>query len=462
MERRKIIEKRLVRKLDMRLMPTDIDRNNVSTARLSGLQTDLNMSDLQYESRIAILYSSYITFQVPSNLLLNFISRPSLYIPGMVILWGLISLLTGVTNNFTGAALCRVAIGVPEAAFYPGTIYLLSRWYTKTELSYRSAWLYAGLIVSNAFGSLLAAGILGNMEGKLGVRGWRWLFYIEGAVTMAIGLIAILTLPDYPRNTRWLSEEERAVAQQRLAEDAGEADQDAEGDTAWRGLIMACTDLKVPVFMWMTFVQLLGLSFVNFFPTLTQTLGFSTTITLLLCAPPWAYAFLVCVINARHADATGERFWHVTWPWMGVMVGYIIGMSTKVVAARYIALFLMAAGYAGFALTLVWVSNSVPRPPVKRAAAIGLVNGFGNLGNLVGSYVWGTQWAPVYRQSMGIGLAGLGVAVGLIRLLLVRANRKLDKLEGVSPSGGGSSEGSPSESGAEEGAGRRKGFRYLI
>ncbi|KZO90355.1 MFS general substrate transporter [Calocera viscosa TUFC12733] len=461
----------------MRLMPTVIiifilnyiDRNNVSTARLSGLQQDLNLSDVQYESCIAILYSSYITFQVPSNLLLNSISRPSLYIPGMVILWGLISLLTGVTNNFTGAALCRVAIGIPEAAFYPGTIYLLSRWYTKKELSYRSAWLYAGLIVSNAFGSLLAAGILGNMEGKLGVRGWRWLFYIEGAVTMAVGFIAMYTLPDYPRNTRWMTEEEKVVAQQRLSEDAGEADQDAPGDTAWRGLVMAITDPKVPVFMWMTFVQLLGLSFVNFFPTLTQTLGFSTTVTLLLCAPPWAYAFIVCIVNARHADHTGERFWHLTWPWAGVIVGYIIAMSTQALAARYIALFLMAAGYAGFALTLVWVSNSIPRPPVKRAAAIGFVNGFGNLGNLVGSYVWDASWGPVYRQSMGIGIAGLAVAIGcawVIRMLLVRTNRNLDRLEQAMAASPASA---PSGATAEiegirldEAAAMKKGFRYLL
>ncbi|KZO90354.1 MFS general substrate transporter [Calocera viscosa TUFC12733] len=446
-EVRKAIERKLLWKLDTRLMPTVIvifilnyiDRNNVSTARLSGLQQDLGLSDVQYESCIAILYSSYITFQTPSNLFLNYVSKPSLYIPIMVILWGLVSLLTGVTKNFTGIALCRVAIGIPEAAFYPGTIYLLSRWYTKKELAFRSAWLYCGLIISNAFGALMAAGILSNLEGKLGVRGWRWLFYIEGAITMAVGFLAMLSLPDYPYNTWWLTTEEKIVAQQRLSEDAGEADQDSSGDTAWKGFKMAITDPKVLVFMFMTFVQLLGLSFVNFFPTLTQTLGYSTTVTLLLCAPPWAYAFIVCITNARHSDWVQERFWHITWPWMGVLVGYIIAMSTQVTAARYIALFLMAAGYAGFALTLVWVSNSFPRPPVKRAAAIGLVNGFGNLGNLVGSYVWDAKFSPIYRQSMGVGVVGLVLAIGcacIIRILLKRMNKNLERLEEVMDAAG--------------------------
>jgi len=93
-------------------------------------------------------------------------------------------------------------------------------------------------------------------------------------------------------------------------------------------------------------------------------------------------ATVVCLLNARHCDLTGERFFHLAWPWWGVILGYIIGLSTFNIGGRYVAMFLMASGYAGFPLTLVWVSNVIPRPPAKRAAAIGIVNGFGNIGNL--------------------------------------------------------------------------------
>jgi len=180
-------ERSLVRKLDMRLMPmialifimNYIDRTAVTAARLQGLEADLGLSDLQYDTVVAILYVSYCPMQIPSNLLLNKVRRPSLYIGICVVLWGLTSALTGVTKNYTGILLCRVFIGLPEAAFYPGAIYLLSRWYTRKELAFRSALLYCGLLISNAFGSLMAAGILSNMEGKRGIRGWRWLFYIE-------------------------------------------------------------------------------------------------------------------------------------------------------------------------------------------------------------------------------------------------------------------------------------------
>ncbi|KAI5119172.1 hypothetical protein M0805_008655 [Coniferiporia weirii] len=436
-EKRVVEERRLLRKLDSRLLPiiilifimNYIDRTAVTSARLQGLEQDLNLTDLQYDTVVAILYASYCPAQVPSNMILNRVTRPSLYIGVCVVLWGLTSAMTGVTHSFAGIICCRVFIGLPEAAFYPGAIYLLSRWYTRKELAFRSAVLYGGLLISNAFGSLMAAGILSGMEGKRGIRGWRWLFFIEGAITILVGFLAMWALPDYPNNTRWLSPAERRLAQVRLAEDAGEADQDGSEDSMWSGFKLACQDIKVPIFSVMTAAQLLGLSFVNFFPTLTSTLGFNTTISLLLAAPPWIFATIVCCLNALHADKTGERFFHITIHWWGVILAYIIGVSTFSVGGRYFAMFLMASGYAGFALTLVWVSNAIPRPPTKRAAAIGIVNGFGNLGNLIGSYAWKAQWGPQYHQSMIIGICALSfssVLALVIRQILVHENKKLD------------------------------------
>ncbi|KAI0359688.1 MFS general substrate transporter [Trametes cingulata] len=469
-------ERKLVRTLDWRLLPTIvlifilnyIDRTAVTAARLKGLEQDLGLSDIQYSTVLAILYVSYVPAQIPSNMILNRITRPSYYIPVCVMLWGMTSALTGVARNYAGILTARIFVGLPEAAFYPGAIYLLSRWYTRKELAFRSAILYGGLLISNAFGSLMAAGILSRMEGKMGIRAWRWLFYIEGSITVAIGIMAIFLLPDYPHNTRWLTPAQRRLAQVRLAEDAGEADEDVASDSALKGLIMAIKDPKVPIFAVMTCSQLLGLGFVNFFPTIAGTLGFSTTVTLLLAAPPWILATIVCCVNAWNADRTGERFFHVCTPWWGVILGYIIGVSTMSIAGRYVAMFLMACGYAGFALTAVWVSNAVPRPPAKRAAAIGIVNGFGNLGNLISSYVWKAEWGPDYHQSMYIGIAALAFATALsvvIRCILVHQNKilereELDNLKGAKRE---RIEDAAKLEGItfEEALKRKKGFRYL-
>jgi len=276
------------------------------------------------------------------------------------------------------------------------------------------------------------------------------------------------SLPDYPHNTRWLTPEETHLAQVRLAEDVGEADKDSQQASIFEGLKLALKDPKIPIFMLAACSQTLGFSFVNFFPTLTATLGYSTTITLLLAAPPWIYSAIVTLINARHADVTGERFFHQTAPWWVVMVGYIISLSTMNTGARYFSLFLMTTGYSGVALALVWVANAVPRPPAKRSAAIGLVNGFANIGNLMGSYIWKASWGPQYHQSMIIAFCGFALASVLcfiFRMLLVRENKRMEREELDLMHG-------PERERIEEAARlegitfdeavrRRKGFRYL-
>lgn len=475
-EERAAAERKIKRMLDWRLMPTMIliyllnyiDRTAVTSARLKGLEQDLHLNDIDYETILAILYASYCPAQIPGNMILNIVSRPSLFIGTCVVLWGLTSAMTGVTRNFAGILLCRVFIGLPEAAFYPGAVYLLSCWYTKKELSFRGAILYAGLLISNAFGSLIAAGILANMEGVRHIRAWRWLFYIEGAITMVIGFLAMWSLPDYPRNTRWMSKAQRRLAQVRLAEDAGEADEDTAGESIWDGIRLALTDVKVYIFALMSCSQLLALSFVNFFPTLAETLGYGTTVSLLLCAPPWIWAAIACVVNAWHCDRTGERFWHLSIWWWGVIIGYIIGLSTMATGARYFSLFLMASGYAGFALTVVWVSNTIPRPPAKRSVAIGIVNGFGNLGNLIGSFVWKAEWGPEYHQSMIIGIASMALAISLgilMRTMLKRENARMaaQELREITDAERERIEDAAKLEGItfEEALERRKGFRYL-
>ena len=249
-------------------------------------------------------------------------------------------------------------------------------------------------------------------------------------------------------------------------------------------------------------------------------------------------SYLVDWIQAEHgacthSDTTGERFFHQTGWWWVVIVGYIISLSTLKTAARYFSMFLMTAGYCGtylfrtvphrlflsdswpvlgFTLTLVWVANAIPRPPAKRSAAIGLVNGFGNLGNLyvlfsvpyeqcqaytwlttgpdrAGSYIWKANWGPAYHQSMIIALCALAFASSLsfgacllfstqwseaawltsvtlaVRVLLVRDNKRMDREEMDLMHG---PERERIEEAArlegisfEEAVRRRKGFRYL-
>ncbi|KAI8176257.1 MFS transporter prlL [Colletotrichum sp. SAR 10_75] len=368
-------EKALVRKIDLRIFPVMIvlfilnfiDRNNFANARLSGLEKDLKLTDVQYQTCISVLLSGYVAMQIPSNMILNKLKRPS----------------------------------------------------------------------------------------------W-WLFIVEGAVTVALAGVALFILPDYPKTTSWLTEEERRVAQDRLALDEGLAGGSAEDEdvTALQGLVMACKDVKVWLLGLAYHATIMGLSFVFFFPTITQGLGYGQTVTLLLTAPPWMFAVLISLPNAWHADKTGERFFHYFGPLLTCIVGYIISATTTTTAPRYVSLFLMTVGFASGFVILAWISNTIPRPAAKKAAAIAMVNAMGNIGSIPGSYIWPAKYGPYYVESFGAEIALLGfaaiAALGL-RFYLRAENKKLDREEAMQDS---------VEAGAKDFVGydamaEVKSFRYL-
>ncbi|KAJ6515941.1 MFS general substrate transporter [Mycena sanguinolenta] len=446
---RQALEKKLVRKIDLRMsiliviyILNYVDRNNVAAARNRGLSTDLKLKGQEYPSVLSLLYVGYIIMQIPSNLFLNWIGRPSLYLPATMIIWGTISCLTGITTNFTGILLTRFWLGFCEAAFFPGALFLISKWYKRDEIGLRIGILYCGNIASNAFGSLMASGILSGMQGKLGHAAWRWLFYIEGALTMFVAVCAIFILPDFPTTSKWLTPEERELALLRMTEDVGVGDQnETETQGHLGGLWMALSDWRVWLYAFAMTAQVIALSFNAFFPTLTATLGYSPTVTLLLCAPPFAVAALAAFFLAQHSDKVGERFFHIISSLGLGILGFIIAISTMNTAARYISLFLMAQSYAGFVVMYAWISTSFPRPPSKRAVALALVNCWSQLGNISGSYVWPSNWGPSYRNSYAICIACGSFNILLLfifRQSLVQANRKLEaeeKAQGVKAPG---------------------------
>ncbi|KAF7327269.1 Tartrate transporter [Mycena kentingensis (nom. inval.)] len=426
------------------------NRTAMTAARLKGFQQDLGLSDIQYAVVLSILYATYSPAQVPSNMILNRVSRPSVYIGLCVCAWGLASAMTGVVHSAnprdvnspaldndglprrsTLSALHRLA-RASKAAFYPGAVYLLTCWYTKKEMALRSAILYAGLLVSNAFGSLLAAGVFEGMQDVRGMPAWRWLFVLEGSVTICAGFFMMWLLPDFPKNTSWMSPAERRLAQLRIANDAGEADNDSKQDSPLQGLLAALREPIVWLFVIMAMALQVGSGSGVFFPTLAKTLGYGTETTLLLAAAPWLVATIFCIANAYHADKTGERYFHMsTWWWLHIL-GLIIASATMNIGARYFSLFLLACSGCAYALLLPWVANAVPRPPAKRAAAIGIVNSMSNVGVCISTFVWPSSWGPSYRKSMLISLVGVAVACVfalIIRQVMILRNKRLDGQE---------------------------------
>ncbi|KAJ8583462.1 MFS general substrate transporter [Rhizopogon salebrosus TDB-379] len=399
-----------------------IDRSNVAAARLRGFEEDLGLMGQQFNTILGVLYVGYALMQVPSNIFLDKIGRPSIYIPTCMAIWGLTSVLMGTMKGFIGVACTRFVLGFVEAPFYPGALFLLSKWYKRREVGQRTAVLSCGGMFSAAFGSLLASAILDGMDGVMGQAGWRWLFYLEGSATVFVAIFAIFVLPDFPVTTSyWLTAEEQALARLRMDEDEMEDFESGES-----GLKQALTDWKV---WWLALeLTIMGffLSFGLFFPTLSATLGYSPTVSLLLCAPPWLFAACAAYFMSRHSDQAGERFGHITVSILVGIMGFLMAMATMNTAVRYLSLFLMTQSVAAVVIFFAWVSNSITRSPSKRAVALAFVNGVASLGSVGGSYVWQKSWGPSYHGSFTICI-GAGVTSIIMSWIFRRHLMKLNQ-----------------------------------
>lgn len=437
------VERGLVRKIDIRILPmlvtiyifNYLDRNSITQARLYGLQQDTHVEGAVYNTAISIFSAGYIFMQLPSTLLMTKL-RPSIYLPTCIIVWAVVSGCTAATSSPAGLLIVRFILGLVEAPFFPGAIYYISCWYTKSELGVRMALLICGLLLSNCFAGLISAGILSGMANVGHLAAWRWLFILEGGATVFLGILALFVLPDYPSTTRWLSADEKIVAQARLSKDAGTADTLDDMETPLlRGVWWAARDYRTWLFATLQMATTACISYSHFFPTLIKELGFKdNTTVLLLTSPPYLFAFCWAVSFAAHADRVQKRSPHAAVSYIITILATIclIALPLHYQWARYALVFPVTAGTFGvYSTTYTWLSSTITQPPVKRAAAIGIANSLANLASLYANYFWLDQYEPSFKVSWGILLAfqclGLGCVLAL-RLFLKKANRKFNQL----------------------------------
>ncbi|KAJ5664679.1 MFS general substrate transporter [Penicillium macrosclerotiorum] len=428
------LEKGLVRKIDLHLISSlcllfifnILDRSNISNARLGGMQSDLGLSDTQYQTAVAIMFAGYLLGQVPSNIILTRV-KPSQYIPIAIFIWGGISMCAAATHNFAGIMVVRVLLGFAESPFFPGALLLVSSWYKPQEIAPRVAVLYCGNTIANGFGGLLAAGILDGLDGASGLAGWRWLFIIEGAGTMVAGILAVLLLPDFPNSgkRRWLSDQEQRFAEWRLAQ-AANFEVDENGDVK-EALIDALTDPKAWMLILIQICQLTSQTWTYFFPSIVKTLGFDNTVTLLITAPVYVFGFITSLGNSFIATYTNQRASLIVWPLLVDIIGNVMVITTRSTAPRYVGMFLMCAGsYSAFNVVQAWIASTVPRTRTKRAIVYALVNLFGNSSNIYGSYFFPSSDAPQYRMG-GIILSSFAAAGMVLATVLGLWLRQLNK-----------------------------------
>ncbi|KAH7353595.1 major facilitator superfamily domain-containing protein [Plectosphaerella cucumerina] len=422
----------LVKKLDWYMLPilwlmylfNYLDRNAIVNARLNELEADLGLVGTQYNTCVSILFVGYIAFQIPSNMLLNRV-RPSWYMAGFCLAWSIVSLLTYLAHDYATMVVCRFLLGVTEAPFYPGALYLISMFYTRKEVASRMAMFFTANMLASAFSPLIAAGVFSGLDGARGLRGWQWLFIIQGALSILTAILAFYFLPNHPLTTSWLTPEQRQLAHARIEQDSTDR---REGTSVWKGLREAVTDWHLWALVAAYNFHLCSISFQNFLPTVIRELGFERTITLVLTAPPYILAAIVGLVLAWSSGRMNERTWHITICKGIAIVGFIISVSTLNVGARYFSIYLFVAFSFGVNnIMLGWVSATCAQTNEKKAVALAITNALGNCASIYMPYLWPATDAPRYLPAWIAALCfcgGVVVITWFLRTMLKRSNAK--------------------------------------
>ncbi|KAJ0302374.1 hypothetical protein Brms1b_012071 [Colletotrichum noveboracense] len=381
----------LVKKLDLYLMPilwvmyflNFLDRNAIVNGKLNNLDKDLNMVGSQYNTCVSIFFVGYITGQIPSNMLVTRV-KPAWYMSGWMMAWAVVSTLICIVKD------------------------------------------YHGMLACSSFSGLIAAGVFAGLDGKHGLAGWRWLFLIQGVVTVGVAAVAFFLLPNAPLETRWLTPEQRQLAHDRVAKDTTEKRQ---ATSTWSGLWEAAADYRTWVFALMGNLHLSANGFKNYMPTAVKSLGFNTTITLVLTCPPYLIAGAASVLVSQSSGRYNERTWHITVSKIVASIGFAVATSTMNIGARYFAMVLfVGATYGVNNINVAWTAATVGQTDEKKAAAIAMVNTLGNLSFVYTPYLWPDSDSPLFREAM---IASIGFSMGvvmtawLMKFILVRMNRQI-------------------------------------
>ncbi|CAG9948153.1 unnamed protein product [Clonostachys rosea f. rosea IK726] len=447
----KVAEGRLRRKIDLMILPTVcilylccfIDRANIGNARIAGMEKDLGMVGYDYNAALSMFYASYITFELPANILCKIVG-PGWFLPLLTVLFGACSLACGYVTTGPQMFAVRFLLGLFEAGMLPGVAYYLSRWYRRSELTVRlGAYSITGPL-AGAFGALMASGIL-KLDSFAGVSSWRMIFVIEGLATIILGLIGFATLTDRPETARWLTAEQKQLAEERVrSERVGQTKvlDKIDKKKLLLGIRNPITMSTAVIFLFCN-ITVQGLTI--FMPTIIKSIYANYTVIQqqLYTVPPYAFGLVITFLVPMFASIYDRRQIFIIMSAPLGITGYIIFLATKNSTARYAATFLIASSaFSLGALTNAQVSANVVSD-TARSSAIGFNVMLGNIGGLISTWSFLPFDGPNYPIGNGLNLAtqtGTLVVASVMLLWMRRDNVKkarveeeeLEKIQGLS------------------------------
>ncbi|KAJ2849401.1 hypothetical protein IWW36_002647 [Coemansia brasiliensis] len=415
---RDAIVKRLKLKLDLRLVPylallylfNSLDRGNIGNARLAGLEEGTHLTGNDFYNALSFFYFGYTISQIPNMFIMKKVT-PAVLVAFTMVMWGVCSTSMAATKSYSGLVAARFFMGIFEASVGPGAPIILSFFYLRHELAWRTALFFGSSTFAGAFGGLIAYGVSKNLSNEP-LAPWQLLFIIEGVPTIFLGIITLFILPNSPETLEswFVTPQEKQVAIGR-ARSGHNTDATALDK---RQLIAAFKDYK-NILNCLIYIGLnIPLaSYTSFLPTIVNLMGYKDAQAQLMTVPPYACAIICVFIISWSSDRTRNRGFHVAGSALVACIGYILLISSGNVKANYVGACFVAMGlYPIVPLMLSWVANNNVGH-TKRAVSIAMMNMFGQCFATVGTQIYKNPTAPRFFMGYGVCLAFTAVMVVL-------------------------------------------------
>ena len=419
------LQDRTRHKVALRLLPflfvlyivNYVDRTNLGFAAI-GMAHDLGFSDRVFGSGAGVFFFSYMALQIPGALLVERWSARRV-ISACLIVWGMLTVATGLVHTPAQLYGARFVLGAAEASFFPGVIVYLSHWFQSSDRAKATSNFMAAIPVSFVIGSPVAGWIISH--DWLGISGWRWLFVAEGIPAIVLGTVTFFYLTDRPADAKWLEPEARTWLQETLQH---------EREIAARPLPALHVLRSVPVLV------LAAAYFMNnptayvfffWFPTMLKRMaGVSDLKIGLLGTIPFAVCFIVMQVNGWHSDRQRERRWHAALPLLIATCGWIgLALGSKSLPSAMV-LFTMVA----VATAYISVFFCIPTEILSRSAAataVGIISMMGNISSFVSPYLFAdlTTRTGSFRAAFWV-VAGVAFAGAILTLSVPKSRATVD------------------------------------
>jgi MFS family permease len=410
------ISRRLLPFLLLMYILAFLDRANLGFAK-NAFQADTDLSDSVFAFGAGIFFIGYSIFEIPSNLILYRVGAKR-WMCRIMVSWGIVSALMMFAHNATTFYLFRFLLGVMEAGFFPGVIYYLTYWYPSAMRARSIGLFYFGIPLALIIGGPLSGWLL-ELDGNAGLKGWQWMFMVEGILAVIVGIWAYWYLDDKPVSAKWLSEEQKQSLKQIL-----DKEESVKHDHGPANFLKALTDLRVLYLCFLYFlIQLSFYGVLYYLPSQVSAIakqkvglyvGLLTTI-------PWLCALAAAYFVSRFSDKTGERRKIASGALMVAFMG-IAGFALSDTPLVAIAGLCFAAAGIISVQPVFWTLPTSYLSGSAAAGGIAFINSLGNLGGFVAPNI--KTWVEIEFDSATAGMFVLA-ASAFAGALLVLLSEKL-------------------------------------